>query len=130
MYLGMALIYAGLAIGFDGPIAFALFPLVLIALQTQVITAWHGDSTHALDGDEDAACADYIEALLTEENPDPTPYLARITASTTGALFLTNTRPEYPATDLPYCTQLDCLAFALPIQRQPNGLLTMKPLPI
>jgi hypothetical protein len=31
MYLGMALIYAGLAIGFDGPIAFALLPLVLIA---------------------------------------------------------------------------------------------------
>src|SRR5437588_222202 len=26
MYLGMALVYAGLAIGFDGPIAFALLP--------------------------------------------------------------------------------------------------------
>ncbi|MGY3149496.1 protein-S-isoprenylcysteine O-methyltransferase Ste14 [Bradyrhizobium sp. USDA 3397] len=37
MYLGMALIYAGLAISFDGPIAFALLPLVLIAIQTQVI---------------------------------------------------------------------------------------------
>src|ERR1044071_3897706 len=37
MYLGMTLIYAGLAIGFDGPIAFALLPLVLIAIQTQVI---------------------------------------------------------------------------------------------
>ncbi|HIE4015867.1 TPA: methyltransferase family protein [Pseudomonas aeruginosa] len=37
MYLGMALIYAGLAIGFDGPVAFALLPFVLIAIQTQVI---------------------------------------------------------------------------------------------
>jgi protein-S-isoprenylcysteine O-methyltransferase Ste14 len=37
MYLGMTLIYAGLAIGFDGPIALALLPLVLIAVQTQVI---------------------------------------------------------------------------------------------
>lgn len=37
MYLGMALVYAGLAIGFDGPIAFALLPLVLIVIQTQVI---------------------------------------------------------------------------------------------
>jgi protein-S-isoprenylcysteine O-methyltransferase Ste14 len=37
MYLGMALIYAGLAISFDGPIAFALLPLVLIAIQTQGI---------------------------------------------------------------------------------------------
>lgn len=37
MYLAMALIYAGLAIGFDGPIALALLPLVLIIIQTQVI---------------------------------------------------------------------------------------------
>ena len=37
MYLGMALIYAGLANGFDGPIALALLPLVLIVIQTQVI---------------------------------------------------------------------------------------------
>ena len=33
----MALVYAGLAIGFDGPIALALLWLVLIAIQTQVI---------------------------------------------------------------------------------------------
>ncbi|AYM60696.1 methyltransferase family protein [Agrobacterium fabrum] len=37
MYLAMALIYASLAIGLDGPIALALLPLVLIAIQTQVI---------------------------------------------------------------------------------------------
>jgi protein-S-isoprenylcysteine O-methyltransferase Ste14 len=37
MYLGMALIYAGLAIGFDGPVALALLPLVLLAIQTRVI---------------------------------------------------------------------------------------------
>jgi len=37
MYLGMGLVYAGLAIGFDGPIALALLPLVLIAIQAQVI---------------------------------------------------------------------------------------------
>ncbi|WP_457107671.1 methyltransferase family protein [Methylobacterium sp. P5_C11] len=37
MYLGMALIYAGLAISLDGPVALALLPLVLIAIQTQVI---------------------------------------------------------------------------------------------
>ena len=37
MYLGMALIYAGLVIGFDRPVPLALLPLVLIAIQTQVI---------------------------------------------------------------------------------------------
>jgi protein-S-isoprenylcysteine O-methyltransferase Ste14 len=56
MYLGMALIYAGLAIGFDGPIAFALLPLVLIAIQTQVtisIACWamvHGLATLIREG--------------------------------------------------------------------------------
>jgi len=40
MYLGIALIYAGLAIGFDRPIAFALLPLVLIAIQKQVIARY------------------------------------------------------------------------------------------
>ncbi|MBA8904110.1 isoprenylcysteine carboxylmethyltransferase family protein [Phyllobacterium sp. P30BS-XVII] len=37
MYLAMALIYAGLAIGFDRPIALGFLPLVLIIIQTQVI---------------------------------------------------------------------------------------------
>ncbi len=37
MYLGMALSYAGLALGVDGPIALALLPVVLAIIQTQVI---------------------------------------------------------------------------------------------
>jgi len=37
MYLGMALVYAGIAVGFAGAIALALLPLVLIVIQRQVI---------------------------------------------------------------------------------------------
>ncbi len=37
MYLGMALVYAGIAVCFDGAIALALLPLVLIVIQRQVI---------------------------------------------------------------------------------------------
>jgi protein-S-isoprenylcysteine O-methyltransferase Ste14 len=37
MYLGMAFVYAGIAVGFDGVIALALLPLVLIVIQRQVI---------------------------------------------------------------------------------------------
>ena len=37
MYLGMALIYAGLAILFDGPIALLLLPAVLAVIRTKVI---------------------------------------------------------------------------------------------
>lgn len=99
-------------------------------LVTFVITAWHAGSPEPQHGDEDAACADYIEALLTKQNPDPIPYLARVAASYTGQLFQSNTRPEYPVTDLPFCTHLDRFSFALPIQRTTAGLLTMKPLHI
>jgi 2-phosphosulfolactate phosphatase len=94
---------------------------------TFVITAWHKDSPTPRGGDEDAACADYLEALLRGNAPDPAPYVGRVLASPTGALFATNTRPEYPATDLPYCTELNRFDFALPVHRTPDGLLVMKP---
>jgi len=42
MYLGMALVYAGVAIGLDGPVAVALLPLALIVIQTQVIARDEG----------------------------------------------------------------------------------------
>ena len=37
MYLGMALIYAGLAVALDGPVALILLPVPLLVIQTQVI---------------------------------------------------------------------------------------------
>ena len=37
MYLGLALIYAGLALAIDAPIALLLLPIVLVIVQTQVI---------------------------------------------------------------------------------------------
>lgn len=97
------------------------------SLVTFVITAWHADSPEPLDGDEDAACADYLEAVLRDEQPDPAPYLARIANSHTGQLFQSNTRPEYPPADLPFCTALDRFNFALPIKRQTDGCLVMQP---
>jgi 2-phosphosulfolactate phosphatase len=95
---------------------------------TFIITAWHANNPEPQNGDEDAACADYLEALLIGTNPDPAPYLARIAGSPTGKLFQSGTRPEYPPTDLPFCTDLDRFNFTLPIDRQANGLLVMKPL--
>ena len=37
MYLGMALIHAGAAIGFDGPLALAALPLAIIVIRTGAI---------------------------------------------------------------------------------------------
>ncbi len=43
---------------------------------TFVITGWHGPGT----GDEDQACAEYLQALFNGQHPDPRPFLARVIA--------------------------------------------------
>jgi 2-phosphosulfolactate phosphatase len=67
------------------------------------------------DGDEDAACADYIAALLHGQQPDPAPYLDRVRGSLAGRLLMDPSRPEYPAADLPLCLDLDRFFFAMPV---------------
>lgn len=65
------------------------------------------------DGDEDVACADYLEALLDGETPDPAPYTARVRDSDFGRRFLAGTNPSLPASDLALCAQADQFDFAL-----------------
>ncbi len=77
------------------------------------------------DGDEDAACAEYIAALLAGQQPDPEPYLARVTKSYSGQLFADPARPEFPSQDLELALQLDRFDFALLAGRQ-NGILELK----
>ena len=66
-----------------------------------------------LQGDEDAACADYLEALLRGRAPEPAPYLARVAASPSGRRFADPAEPDFPAADLDACMQLDRFNFAL-----------------
>jgi 2-phosphosulfolactate phosphatase len=77
-------------------------------------------------GDEDVACADYLESLLQGHQADPAPYLTRVRESVIGQLFLNPNYPELPADDLPCCTDLDRFDFAMLVRRK-NGLLVMKP---
>jgi 2-phosphosulfolactate phosphatase len=77
-----------------------------------------------LDGDEDAACADYMTALLAGKSPDLTPYLQRVYVSTSGRLFADPAKPEFSAADLAYCTAVDRFDFAMPAERR-NGLLVV-----
>ncbi|MCM8594360.1 2-phosphosulfolactate phosphatase [Accumulibacter sp.] len=65
------------------------------------------------DGDEDIACADYIEALLRGENPDPQLYAARVRDSDFGRRFQADDNPNLPASDLALCAQPDRFDFAL-----------------
>lgn len=77
-------------------------------------------------GDEDAACADYIEQLLAGNAPDPQPYLQRVINSAPGRLFTDPELPEFPLADLKFCMLIDRFDFALQIQRQ-DGLFVMTP---
>ena len=79
-------------------------------------------------GDEDAACAEYLEALLSGETPDPGPYLERVIQSAPGELFTDPARPEFAAADLDLCLALDRFDLAMPVYRE-DGQLRIRPDP-
>ncbi|MBE2257699.1 MAG: 2-phosphosulfolactate phosphatase [Rhodobacteraceae bacterium] len=65
------------------------------------------------DGDEDIACADYLEALLHGDEPDPTLYADRVRNSDFGRRFQAGNNTNLPASDLVLCAQTDRFDFAL-----------------
>jgi 2-phosphosulfolactate phosphatase len=70
-------------------------------------------------GDEDAACADYIEALLMEEyEPDIFPYLERVRYSTAGEIFSDPQQPEFPEADLEFSLLANRFDFAMEAERR------------
>lgn len=77
-------------------------------------------------GDEDLALAQYLEALLKGESPDPKVYLQRVYYSQAGKRFLDRRKPEFPGTDLVYATDLDNFNFAMRVKRE-NERLVMRP---
>ncbi len=87
---------------------------------TFVIAGWVAEGY----GDEDLACANYLEALLRGQAPDSAPYVARVYTSMVGRFFVDSAQPGLPATDLDYCGRVDAFDFAMPVDRQ-NGLLSM-----
>jgi len=73
---------------------------------------------------EDKACAEYIEACLRGQTPDPEPYLERVL----NALELNHMSAEqfpYLKSDIAYCACLDAFPFAMPVTRE-NGHLVMR----
>lgn len=72
------------------------------------------------DGDEDIACADYLEALLSGANPAAEIYQARVRNSDFGRRFLAADNENLPRADLEICASADRFDFAMPVRRQ-NG---------
>ncbi|MEW6402069.1 MAG: 2-phosphosulfolactate phosphatase [Chloroflexota bacterium] len=90
---------------------------------TFVITGQYDEGS----GDEDQACAEYLEILLRGENTDPAPFLKRVEESRDAKLFENPARPEFPFSDIAYCTALDRFDFAMPVIRE-NGRPVMRAL--
>jgi len=77
-------------------------------------------------GEEDVACADFLERLLKGERPDPGPIIRRVRESQAAQKFLDPANREFPLTDLDCAVEIDRFDFAMPVRRQ-NGLLLLEP---
>ena len=81
---------------------------------------------HDRDGDEDVACADYIETLLCGHAPNPESFARRVRESDFGRRFAAATWPDLPADDLELGADVDRFDFAMPV-REEAGNLVIRP---
>jgi 2-phosphosulfolactate phosphatase len=73
--------------------------------------------------DEDLACAEYLEALLNGQKPDIKPFIQRVYDCKDAEQHLDPNQPEFPESDLDYCTQISRFNFSMPITRENNQLV-------
>lgn len=76
-------------------------------------------------GDEDLACAEYLEAIMLGGQPDKKPFIQRVLGSRDALQHLDPAQTGFPLSDLEYCTQVDKFDFALPVIRE-NGTFIMR----
>jgi 2-phosphosulfolactate phosphatase len=80
------------------------------------------------DGDEDMACADYIEALLRGEAVSPQAFVQRVRDSDFGQRFTAGTWPNLPRADLDLAARADIFDFAMPVRREGSLLVIRRAL--
>jgi 2-phosphosulfolactate phosphatase len=78
------------------------------------------------DGDEDRACGEYIQAIISGEKPSPELFTQRVKQSTAGKAFLTNKTESRLSKDLLLCIEIDRFLFSLSVHRE-NALWVMEP---
>lgn len=91
---------------------------------TFVITGYRS----ADHGEEDRACADYIESLLKNEAIDHFVIAKRVRGSANAQKFIEPHDEEFPKSDLECALAIDKFNFAMVVERQ-NDALLMKPAP-
>ncbi len=81
------------------------------------------------DGDEDVACADYLQALLGGDSPGPEAFAQRVRQSDFGQRFALGTWPDLPTADLDLVAQADLFGFAMPVHREAERLVIRAQIP-
>jgi 2-phosphosulfolactate phosphatase len=76
-------------------------------------------------GDEDLACAEYLEGLLRGDQLEQKPFVQRVLESRDAFPHLDPAQRDFPFSDLEYCAQIDRFDFAMPITRE-NGHFIMR----
>ena len=76
-------------------------------------------------GDEDLACAEYLEILLQGQQANPAQYVERVFKSRDALMHLDPNLPAFPRSDLDYCTNIDAFEFAM-LVTQENGRHVMR----
>ena len=76
-------------------------------------------------GDEDLACAEYLQQRFEGNQPEKQPFIQRVYDSRDAIQHLDPAQPAFPLSDLEYCTQIDKFNFAMPITRE-DGRLIMR----
>ena len=76
-------------------------------------------------GEEDLACAEYLEELMKGYHPDTKPFIQRVFDSRDAIQHLDPLQTAFPLSDLDYCTQVNRFDFAMPITRD-DGRLVMR----
>jgi 2-phosphosulfolactate phosphatase len=80
--------------------------------------------TGGLGNDEDVACADYLEKKFTGQPTTDDVFIKRVYASR-DALQHMEEHPQFPYSDLDYCSRINHFDFAMPIERN-DGFLIMQ----
>ncbi|HEX2997154.1 MAG TPA: 2-phosphosulfolactate phosphatase [Anaerolineales bacterium] len=97
----------------------------ILALEAQEVTFVITGQGNDGRGDEDLACAEYFEALLRGQHPDPAPFLDRVYYSDDARRHLDPNFPEFLKSDIDLCIQVDAFDFAMPVVKE-NGRHVMR----
>ncbi len=78
--------------------------------------------TGGMDNAEDLACAEFLQKQFLGQVVDKYEYIHRVISSR-DALQHMEDHPQFPKSDLDYCTRINTFDFAMPITRKNNQLI-------